>query len=1436
VAADLQPFQDDVYVGGLRRLMDFPFGSTVPAAITRVLEKARWEGLRATVPTWPSGRVAIPRTRTNSWKLGLASLSGVNVGAWVVTIAGDRGSLDASLYPYIRQDFGGSWECSATTFWVGDHQFAPGCVLSLVGRGDPVPQGTGVATSDFKSCPQEDICQYAADFMNEAVTAIQTVGVGRTVTWTETLTPTLVQKHYVRYVESVGTPGAPITPYPRGSGPPPPPTSGSASTVLLWDWAAARAVIGSDPATAAYVNCVLSPLWCRRGDGTAPNPAPTLSFSEYRVADSAGNDVLHLRSDQQSSCAYGDGSSKPDISIPFHVDAGGPVDENGYPTVDSALYGNTGTVSLKVFDVDNKAPGIPERDVVSIGATPDVAGTPIGTLSGFDNATGLNSFDVSLGRLRPTSSVNPSGLNYLNIDVDANNDSAGPSIWCVGVRDVALKVAPGPVPVLLIHGFAVGPGAMSDAQRSLVAAGIPPKYIVNVGDGSQSDRFGGTLIRIAAARTAASAVSGATGHSSVNVIAHSFGGLVARRLAYILATDPQRPGQPHVNQMVQLGTPNGGNALADLGCSVLHHRTANTAIFGLNYIVARHFLEGKAGQCRSNPDDALYDLQQSVQQTGPFARVQGGTQNGAFVIAGDNAHNGLWGDIQGALLGGQNDTWVRVDSAFYWPRYEQPLAVYHEYHEQLHWLTSPALQNAMCVLYGNIRATLCLNGMPRTPPPPGDVIPHDPVGWYQYVYYNYGAVALKPHEGRFFPAPQGQPANLPWMTGDGTGRNLRGEIVFAISDNPDQVGGAVYLDTGKKGNALASVPLTTGSWIPEATATVAGAEIVPDPDGRTIYPNLNLINKGATTIHVIVAGVLLLPPPAKDRFDVAPSSDVVQPGQQVDLDVTDTGPLGLATNGNQKAKAPDLTVLDVSGNEVASLVPRQTSPGKWRATWTPPAAGTWQVEADSGNGDGRVSQASFASSDGAVSVLSGTGFAESTIDTNNDGLVGDLIVTPVVHVAASGDYLVSGELTDAAGLPVATGTAKLAAATGDQPAPISFSAADIYRSGVSGPYKLTHVVVTDANTGAVETEIDNVGTTAAYDVASFEHERVSVDATSISDVPQDTNQDGVFDSLGINGNLTVDGGGNYSIYGALAAGDGSIVADATVDGAVLNAGANPLSLTFKGADIAAAGKDGPYRLTLRVASASGGAEGDFANLASTQAYQAAQFGGATRGGETTNIAPPTIGGNAVEGLSLVGDIGLWHSTGGDPVTFAEQWERCDAASSSCAPIAAATTDTYTPVAADIGSRIALSVQATSGGVSSTAASEPTAVVLPAAPAMNALPSISGDTAVGATLTVSSGEWASDDAAPPTFAYYWVSCDSTDVCVDVGTDAPNYMTSRADAGNTIDVTVIATNSGGSTAVHASATAPIAAPIATAPLSARGSRLDIPAMVAEMNLVR
>jgi sugar lactone lactonase YvrE len=199
-----------------------------------------------------------------------------------------------------------------------------------------------------------------------------------------------------------------------------------------------------------------------------------------------------------------------------------------------------------------------------------------------------------------------------------------------------------------------------------------------------------------------------------------------------------------------------------------------------------------------------------------------------------------------------------------------------------------------------------------------------------------------------------------------------------------------------------------------------------------------------------------------------------------------------------------------------------------------------------------------------------------------------------------------------------------------------------------------------------------------------------------------------------------------------------------------------------------------------------------------------------------NTAPPTVSGTAEEGQILDASTGEWHSVG--RVSYAYQWQRCDAAGEACASIEGATGATYVPEAADLHGTLRVTVTASNGAGSAGATSRPSGAVAQAPPPENtAVPAIAGMTVDGRTLTASTGAWGG--AQPMSYAYQWESCNPAGgECAPVeGATEPEYEARDGDIGSTLRAIVTATNAGGS-AQATSAASPVIEAEATGELQA------------------
>jgi hypothetical protein len=207
-------------------------------------------------------------------------------------------------------------------------------------------------------------------------------------------------------------------------------------------------------------------------------------------------------------------------------------------------------------------------------------------------------------------------------------------------------------------------------------------------------------------------------------------------------------------------------------------------------------------------------------------------------------------------------------------------------------------------------------------------------------------------------------------------------------------------------------------------------------------------------------------------------------------------------------------------------------------------------------------------------------FDEQAVDSNQDGLIDELILTPTITVPTAGKYVVGAMLFSQSGVQViSAGPGEIPLVAGSQPLPLEFGGTYIYKSGQWGPYT---PVMTVSYEGAVTTTLvltdAALDPTQAYDYMQFLHDRTAVDLKSMSSKPVDTNGDGMYDELDITGIVTVETPGLYEINSGLYGREPFGQVAAVYMTRQLAVGANPFTLAYKGSEIAKSGVDGPYTL------------------------------------------------------------------------------------------------------------------------------------------------------------------------------------------------------------------------------------------------------------------
>jgi peptidoglycan/xylan/chitin deacetylase (PgdA/CDA1 family) len=172
---------------------------------------------------------------------------------------------------------------------------------------------------------------------------------------------------------------------------------------------------------------------------------------------------------------------------------------------------------------------------------------------------------------------------------------------------------------------------------------------------------------------------------------------------------------------------------------------------------------------------------------------------------------------------------------------------------------------------------------------------------------------------------------------------------------------------------------------------------------------------------------------------------------------------------------------------------------------------------------------------------------------------------------------------------------------------------------------------------------------------------------------------------------------------------------------------------------------------------------------------------------TVTSGTPTISGSAQVGQTLSSDPGVW---GPAPVTLAYQWLRNNA------PIAGATSASYTLVGADAGQLMSLRIIGTKPGYNPSWATSGASATIALGNLTTAAPTITGAVKVGSLLTANPGVWGPGVVS---FGYQWMNNGT----VIAGATSGTYAPVAADYGSTLTVTVTGAELGYTSATTSSA---------------------------------
>ena len=195
------------------------------------------------------------------------------------------------------------------------------------------------------------------------------------------------------------------------------------------------------------------------------------------------------------------------------------------------------------------------------------------------------------------------------------------------------------------------------------------------------------------------------------------------------------------------------------------------------------------------------------------------------------------------------------------------------------------------------------------------------------------------------------------------------------------------------------------------------------------------------------------------------------------------------------------------------------------------------------------------------------------------------------------------------------------------------------------------------------------------------------------------------------------------------------------------------------------------------------------------------------GVKPANAVAPAIVGLAITGQTLTATEGVW--TGTEPISYAYQWELCDAGGAACSEIAGATKSSFTIPDGDAGHTLRVVVTASNVAGSTEATSSQSGEVLGVVPQNTEAPTVSGTATAGQILTASSGKWTG--TGPIAYEYEWLRCNTGGSgCVQAAAPSvlPAYTVAAADVGHTLRAKVIAKNIAGSGVAESVPTATVA----------------------------
>lgn len=844
------------------------------------------------------------------------------------------------------------------------------------------------------------------------------------------------------------------------------------------------------------------------------------------------------------------------------------------------------TLRMIVWDVDSDSSYSPaEFDEVYVN------GKKVGTLSGHNQIWTDNTFSVPTKYLNLKSSSSDSGNNTVQVNVDVKNGG-----WITKVDWISVYI-PAPPPVVVAHGIRSNAGSMMMLRTAIQGLGLPVHAFSFANQGNDGIASGAAEV----AREVANAKRDFN-VESVNIVAHSMGGLKSRHYVENLTTRD-------VLHLFQIATPNAGSPLADWLVAKRDYIKENwwdwVGEFADSDFMAEHALIRASDPAADELTVAYMRRYNANHHLNPNVRysVIAGSVEKSSISAWDLSTKFFYDLV--AEQAGPNDTIVPVSSARALSMQQMGTAP-----GSVKLCEHSALVNdgvSISLAFG--RSELLERKVMKDNVATGEQKTKRMLKASSLLAKTSGlkdpGMAFQIGE-----APKGELTEIKFNVL--SGNETTGEMNVLNSNkmnvrlkSPSNLifeGNAENVEMISTTNKLNFCLLTpeVGEWTIELTPLELGNVA----KSACLYM-FSLIEENVE----INMGVKL------DRENVKVGENFIAMAQPTFEGSTVVGTITAII----KAPGGDTESIELKDDGIAPDI--QANDGLYAAYIPTHDAGSYQmtmkIDAES---PVKFSRYSVLSGVAASSYSEVNGVEMKVLDDDNNGYYDELVAEFNVQCDRLGLYRVVAVLSDEFGGQILEASSgDIECDLGSKKINVLFDGESIYQHGESSRYVVSSAKLIEVSDSyeAVVDEKENLVTTSNWKYDQFEHSALWIGAGG-SEIPTDTNGDGIYDILNVKIPLVSEGSlsGNYQWSAALVDGDGLVMG--FTSGSVnfpAGGGTSQISLTYNGPDIALSGSDGPYYVKNFIFWGNNDTfslPGQFA----TRAYKIQQWGGTPKSTET----------------------------------------------------------------------------------------------------------------------------------------------------------------------------------------------------------------------------